>query len=81
MFEFSDKNVGQVMTPRDRIFALKMDALSRLWKRFGGAADFERFRKECAGLREFAIFCALRSRLRKAWARLCCLEAATTAPG
>src|SRR5262249_55875793 len=25
VFEFSDKNVGQVMTPRDRIFALNYD--------------------------------------------------------
>ena len=52
---------------RDRIFALKMDALARLWKRFGGAAEFERFRKECAGLREFAIFCALQEHHRGGW--------------
>ena len=52
---------------RDRIFALKMDALSRLWKRFGGAAEFERFRKECAGLREFAIFCALQEHHQSGW--------------
>jgi 4-alpha-glucanotransferase len=52
---------------RDRIFTLKMDALERLWRRFGGAAEFERFRKECAGLHEFATFCALQEHHRSGW--------------
>jgi 4-alpha-glucanotransferase len=52
---------------RDRIFALKMDALQDLWQRFRGDAEFERFRAECAGLREFAIFCTLQERHRSGW--------------
>jgi 4-alpha-glucanotransferase len=52
---------------RDRIFTLKMEALQLLWRRFGGAAAFEAFRKECAGLREFAIFCALQEHHCSGW--------------
>ena len=52
---------------RDRIFTLKMEALQMLWRRFGGDADFERFRAECAGLHEFAIFCALQEHHRSGW--------------
>jgi len=37
VFEFSDKNVGQVMTPRDRIFALSYDLpMARLLKEVAG---------------------------------------------
>jgi putative hemolysin len=37
VFEFSDKNVGQVMTPRDRIFALSYDLpMQRLIKEVAG---------------------------------------------
>ncbi len=37
VFEFSDKNVGQVMTPRDRMFALNYDVpVARLLKEIAG---------------------------------------------
>src|SRR4029079_15079860 len=37
VFEFSDKNVGQVMTPRDRIFALNYDLpMQRLVREVAG---------------------------------------------
>ena len=46
---------------RERVFALKMEALERLWERdAGGDPDFERYVTERgAGLRDFAIFSAL----------------------
>ena len=49
---------------RDRIFELKFDALDRIWKRTRGQRDagFEQFRREQAGLAEFATFCALAER-------------------
>jgi 4-alpha-glucanotransferase len=52
---------------RDRVFALKMAALERLWRRFDGAAELDRFRATCAGLREFAIFCALQEHHGGGW--------------
>jgi 4-alpha-glucanotransferase len=52
---------------RDRVFTLKMQALEALWRRFGGAPEFDRFRADCAGLREFAIFCALQEQHRSGW--------------
>jgi 4-alpha-glucanotransferase len=54
---------------RDRIFALKMRALETLWRRFPGADDFERFRRECPGLHEFAVFCVLTEHHRSGWQR------------
>ncbi|MDQ3337930.1 MAG: hemolysin family protein [Myxococcota bacterium] len=37
VFEFSDKNVGQVMTPRERIFALSYDlSMQRMMKEIAG---------------------------------------------
>jgi len=52
---------------RDRVFTLKMRALESLWQRFRGDDGFERFRAECTGLREYAIFCALTEHHRRAW--------------
>jgi 4-alpha-glucanotransferase len=51
---------------RERVFALKMEALERLWERDEGRdPGFERFvAKGGAGLRDFAIFCALAERHR-----------------
>jgi 4-alpha-glucanotransferase len=58
---------GERRIDRDRVFEVKLRALERLWRKFAGAADFERFRAECAGLREFATFCALGERHGRAW--------------
>ncbi len=52
---------------RDRVFTLKMQALEMLWPRFGGDAAFDRYRAECAGLHEFAIFCALTEHHLRSW--------------
>jgi 4-alpha-glucanotransferase len=52
---------------RDQIHELKMRALERLWRKFPGAEAFERFRRECSGLREFAAFCALSEHYRRGW--------------
>ncbi|MBM3221785.1 MAG: 4-alpha-glucanotransferase [Candidatus Rokubacteria bacterium] len=52
---------------RDRVFTMKMRALETLWKRFPGDAQFESYRAESAGLREYAIFCALTEEHRRAW--------------
>jgi 4-alpha-glucanotransferase len=52
---------------RQRVFELKMAALERLWQRAGGAADLADFRASCAGLHEFAIFCALQEHHRSGW--------------
>jgi 4-alpha-glucanotransferase len=52
---------------RDRVYALKMQALELAWSRFGGDAAFERFRASCAGLRAYATFCALTEHHRRGW--------------
>jgi 4-alpha-glucanotransferase len=57
---------------RERVFALKMQALERLWERDGGRdAAFERYLADRgAALRDFAIFCALAEHHRagfRAW--------------
>jgi 4-alpha-glucanotransferase len=52
---------------RDRVLALKMAALERLWRRFDGDPAFDRFRDECAGLHDYAVFCALTEHYRKNW--------------
>ena len=45
---------------RDRVLALKLDALQALWPRFAGAEAFEQYRREQgAALAEYAVFCAL----------------------
>jgi 4-alpha-glucanotransferase len=48
---------------RDAVFRLKMAALERLWARFPGDPDFDRYRAtEGPSLAEFATFCALAER-------------------
>jgi 4-alpha-glucanotransferase len=53
---------------RPAVFRLKMDALERVWGRFGDDADFEAFRRERGRpLEEFAVFCALAERHEGGW--------------
>ena len=52
---------------RDRVLALKMRALEALWRRVGGDSAFEAFRRECAGLHDYAVFCALTEHHRRNW--------------
>ena len=52
---------------RDRVFTLKMNALQTLWRAFRGSDDFERFRRECPGLHDFAVFCVLTEHHRRGW--------------
>ena len=52
---------------RDRVVALKMAALQMLWRRGRDTAALDRFRASCAGLREFAIFCALQEHHQSGW--------------
>jgi 4-alpha-glucanotransferase len=56
------------MIDRDAVYRLKMDALSRLWRRFSGAPAFDRY-KACQGcaLSQYAGFCALVERLGGDW--------------
>ena len=58
---------GDRRIDRDRIFPLKMRALEMLWERFRDTGDFERFRADCAGLREYATFCVLSEHHRTGW--------------
>ncbi|MGH7685984.1 MAG: 4-alpha-glucanotransferase [Candidatus Dormibacteria bacterium] len=55
---------------RDRIYALKMDALARLWERFTGDAGFTAY---CAArgdeLLRYACFCVLCERFTVPWQR------------
>jgi 4-alpha-glucanotransferase len=53
---------------RDAVFRLKMQALGRLWLRFGGDPDFDRYRREHGeALQQFAIFCALAEHYGRGW--------------
>ncbi|MES1172254.1 MAG: 4-alpha-glucanotransferase [Bacteroidota bacterium] len=55
---------------RDRVIALKSRALQLLWRRFGGDAGFDRYRREQApALDEFAAYCTLAERHGKDWRR------------
>lgn len=55
---------------RDRIWRLKLDALGRLWRRFGGDADFDLFIKtRGASLHEFSVFSALSEHHSTGWTR------------
>ena len=45
---------------RDKVFALKMQALETLWRRFDTDESFERFcQQQGAGLESYAIYCTL----------------------
>lgn len=45
---------------RNSVFHLKMEALTRLWARFSGAPEFDRYLSEQGNaLRQYATFCAL----------------------
>jgi 4-alpha-glucanotransferase len=54
---------------RDAIFRLKSKALERIWLKVRGRTDrgFERFRREQAGLEQFATFCVLAERFGSGW--------------
>lgn len=53
---------------RDAVWRLKMDALQRLWSRFGGHPGFDRYRREQGeALAEFATFCALAEHHGAGW--------------
>ena len=66
---------------RDRVFTLKMQALEMLWGRFGHSAEFERFRRECPGLHDFAVFCALTEHHGSGWQRWPAEHRRPDAPG
>lgn len=53
---------------RDAVFRLKLEALERLWRRFGGHPEFDAFRAERGqALAEWAVFCALAERHGRRW--------------
>ncbi len=54
---------------RDAIFRLKSSALDKIWRtvRVSPGSGFERFRREQAGLEQFATFCALAERFGAGW--------------
>jgi 4-alpha-glucanotransferase len=53
---------------RDAIFRLKMQALQRLWPRFGGDPAFDRYcHEQGEALQQFAIFCALAEHYGRGW--------------
>jgi 4-alpha-glucanotransferase len=53
---------------RDLVFRLKMQALERLWTRFPGSPDFERYCAERGpALAEYAVFCTLAERFQGGW--------------
>jgi len=54
---------------RDRVFALKSQALEAIWRVVRRRADsgFDAFRREQSGLEEFATFCALAERFGADW--------------
>jgi 4-alpha-glucanotransferase len=51
---------------RDKIFRLKMEALEKIWRRFGGNRDFENFCAE-PKQQQFAAFCALAEHFKSGW--------------
>jgi 4-alpha-glucanotransferase len=53
---------------RDAIFRLKMQALHRLWTRFGGDPAFDRYcHEQSEALQQFAILCALAEHYGQGW--------------
>jgi 4-alpha-glucanotransferase len=59
---------GTTVIDRNRIYALKMRALERLWQRFTGDARFERFcAREGRTLDLYACFCVLSERHPGPW--------------
>lgn len=55
---------------RDAVFRLKMAALDRLWSRWGGAAELDRYRTERGeSLVQFATYCTLAERYGGGWPR------------
>jgi 4-alpha-glucanotransferase len=54
---------------RDEIFRLKGAALQHIWEAARGRTDaaFQRFRREQAGLEQFAIFSAIAERFKTGW--------------
>ncbi|CAN5640693.1 4-alpha-glucanotransferase [soil metagenome] len=53
---------------RDAVWALKRDALGRLWERFGGDPAFDAYRRELGGeLDTYATFAALVEHHRRPW--------------
>jgi 4-alpha-glucanotransferase len=53
---------------RDAIFCLKMQALGRLWSRFGGDPAFDQYCHEQGdALQQFANFCALAEHYGRGW--------------
>src|SRR5688572_13209709 len=54
---------------RDRVFELKSQALEAIWRAVGGRSDagFDAFRREQAGLEQFATFCALAEKFGASW--------------
>jgi 4-alpha-glucanotransferase len=58
----------QRLVQRDRVWELKLAALERLWERFGGDPDFDRYcDKEGPILSRYATFCALSEAHAGAW--------------
>lgn len=58
----------QRLIDRDRVWALKSEALRRLFERFEADGDFDRYRAERgAALRGFALFSALSERFGTRW--------------
>ncbi len=58
----------QRLVQRDRVWELKLAALERLWDRFGGDPDFDRYcAEEGPILRRYAAFCALSEVHAEAW--------------
>jgi 4-alpha-glucanotransferase len=55
---------------RDRVFRLKMRALTQLYRQFDGSPEFDTFvRAEGASLAEYAAYCALAEEHGAAWRR------------
>lgn len=54
---------------RDRVFELKSQALEAIWRAVRGRSDagFDAFRREQAGLAQFATFCALAEKFGASW--------------